>query len=203
MSQAPDDRLAGQLDVLRSGVRIMALRALGDADLADDVAQETVARVLAAIEDGRVQQPESLGGFAHGVARHVLSDVIRERERQLSMDALDPASRDPPMVGCDPLEMLVRLETENGLRAALRQLSDRDRDLLRLSYFDGLKPAQIAERMGVAVTRIRMRKSRALERLRRAFREVVSARYKATPASTKHQGQKPPAAPSSRGAEKQ
>lgn len=59
-----------------------------------------------------------------------------------------------------------------------------DRELLRLSYFEGLEPAQIAERMGEVATRVRMRKSRALDRLRRAFLEAPAPRYEPGAAPT-------------------
>lgn len=177
MFQTPDDLLARHLDTLRYGVRIMALRALGDADLADEVGQETVARVLAAVQDARVNSPHNLGAFALGVARHVIADVIRERKRRTDLEAVADADRVPAIANGDPLDTLVRSEAEERVREALSKLSAADQALLRMSYFEGLRPAQIAERMGEPATRVRMRKSRALDRLRRAFSKATATRY--------------------------
>src|SRR5437763_11087226 len=55
-----------QLATLRNGLRIMALQALGDADVAQDVAQEALVRALAAIEDRRLADPSRLGAFVRG-----------------------------------------------------------------------------------------------------------------------------------------
>jgi DNA-directed RNA polymerase specialized sigma24 family protein len=55
------------------------------------------------------------------------------------------------------------------LRFALRGLSDRDRAILRLSFFEGHTPADIAVIVGEAAPTVRKQKQRALRRLRRAF----------------------------------
>lgn len=194
MSKTPEDDLfARQLDTLRSGVRIMALRALADADLADEVVQETVARVLSAVQDGRVQSPENLGPFTRGVARHVIADLIREGRRRRNLEALEGAPGDALIVREDALDTLVRSDAEERVRQALSRLSPTDQELLRMTYFEGLKPAKIAERVGEPVTRIRMRKSRALERLRRAFTEATATRYKTRAVPTnEEEGQSTP-----------
>ena len=44
-----------------------------------------------------------------------------------------------------------------------------DRDLLHMAFFDGATSEELAQRLHEPAARIRKRKARALERLRRAF----------------------------------
>jgi RNA polymerase sigma-70 factor (ECF subfamily) len=160
------DWAASQLELLRSGLRIMALRALHDADAAEDVAQETLARALAVLRAGRRIDPEELGAFVGGIARHVIADRHRAQRREVPLHALPDG---PPAVVPDALAALVSADQHARLRKALAGLSAADRELLRLSFFDDLSPSDLARRLGAPAERIRKRKSRALERLRRAF----------------------------------
>jgi RNA polymerase sigma factor (sigma-70 family) len=158
---------AETLATLRAGLRLMALRALGDADAAEEAAQETLGRALAALADGRAPEIHNLGAFVHGIARHVIADVRRARWRLVGADALanqpDPASTE------DALGRAVAAEERERVRAALRRLSSGDREILHLSFYEGLTPAEVADRLGEPPLRVRKRKSRALERLRRVF----------------------------------
>lgn len=167
MTGAAGEIDAGRLELLRSGLRMMALRALDDAEAADEVVQETLVRALGVLRSGRELDPAELGPFVGGIARHVIADVQRERRRVVSLDAVpdrgDPAGTE------DPLAALVSAGERARLRAALGTLSSGDCEILRLSFFEGLTPGQLAGRLGEPSERVRKRKSRALERLRRAF----------------------------------
>jgi RNA polymerase sigma factor (sigma-70 family) len=174
--QAAEDRALGepnevdarQIELLRSGLQFMAMRALGDADAAADVVQETLLRALTTLGNGRLTQVANLGAFVRGIARHVIADALRERRGIRPFSAL-PNGVEAPGPEADPLSALVDEEQQARVREALAQLGGSDRDLLRLCYCEGLSPAELSERLGEPATRIRKRKSRALERLRRVF----------------------------------
>jgi RNA polymerase sigma-70 factor (ECF subfamily) len=146
----------------------MALQALGDRDSAEEVAQETLVRTLQALRDKRRKAPEHLGAFVRGVARHVISDMWAARRCAQPLEALPGgecrAARE------DPLCALVTQEEREHVRRALQRLLPSDRYILHLSFFEGLTPSEIAHRVGEPASRIRKRKSRALRRLREAFR---------------------------------
>ena len=160
------DPSPADLSRLRSGIRIMAMHDLRDPDLAEEVAQESLTRLVQALREGRLQDPAHLGAFTRAIARHVIVDVLRARQRQSATATTEePASEE------DSLGALVSAEQATRVRAAMEQLSGGDRDILRLSFFEGLTPQQIAERTGEPPPRVRKRKERALERLRTAFLE--------------------------------
>ena len=154
------------MEVLRAGIRLMALRAFGDPDLADEVAQESIVRAFHSLRSSR---PERLGPFVAGIARHVIADIIRARPREVPLDHLAPDS--VPRTQRDALTTLCDAAEQLRVRQALGLLAPEDRDLLRLVFFDGLSPSEIAQRLGAPPERIRQRKLRALGRLRRAFDE--------------------------------
>ncbi len=165
---SPDEHvtLDGQLLlVLASGVQIIALRSLGDADAAREVVQETLARAVQALAEGRVRDRAALGGFVRAIARHVIADEVQSRSRTVPLDPEIAMAAEEP----DPLETLVRAEQVAAVRSALHRLSPGDRRVIHLAFVDGLTPAAIAERLREPRARVRKRKSRALDRLREAF----------------------------------
>lgn len=158
---------ADALEQLRFGVKIMALRALRDPETAEEAAQETLVRALEAMRNGRPRDPEKLGAFVRGIARHVIADAQRASERSVPLQA--PQQQKLSTHRDDPLTALITTEERNRVRLAMTRLSAGDREVLHLSFFDGLTPREIAEQLGEPALRIRKRKSRALSRLRQAF----------------------------------
>lgn len=151
-----------------TGLELIAFRALGDREDARDAAQETLARALDAVRQGRVPTGVPLAAFVHGIGRHVITDVLRRRmrERGTAPAAELLAAPDP-----SPLDRLIDAEERERVHGALRQLSPADRDLLQRCFVHGERVVDIAGRLGEPAERVRKRKSRALERLR----EILAA----------------------------
>ena len=149
---------------IREGIRLLALRRLGDAELAEDVSQEAIARGLVAMREGR-PDPERLGAYFRGIALHVITDVYRDRGNMRPV--LRAGASPPDRRSSSPLDDAIRQERAGRVRGALQRLSAGDRELLRLCYYEGLTSAEIARREGEPAPRIRKRKQRALERLAR------------------------------------
>lgn len=155
---------------IRCGVCLLALHELGDGDAADEVAQETLARLIQAHREGRVRETDRLSAFARGIARHVILDLIRARQRRTTNDAATLGRLESNAE--DPLTALVCAEQERAVRLALTALSDDDRELLRRSFFEGATSEEMAQSLHEPASRVRKRKERAVERLRRAFYSV-------------------------------
>ena len=169
MHDAPEQLNSEMLERLRSGLRFIALRSLSDADAADEVVQETLARGLKALENGRLDDPTKLGPYFRAICHHVIVDTIRGRQRTTSLDTF-PDLADGNSGG-DALQSLITLEQKERVVRALKDLTPASRECLRLSFYEGLKPAEVAARLGEPGPRIRKRRSRALQSLREAFFE--------------------------------
>ena len=165
MNPISDDALVR----IREGIRLLALRRLGDVALAEDVAQEAIARGLVAIREGRPADPERLGAYFRGIALHVITDLYRDRGNAGPVSRAGTSPPDPR--SSSPLDDTIRQERAGRVRGALHRLSAGDRELLRLCYYEGLTSAEIARRKGEPAPRVRKRKQRALERLARQLDE--------------------------------
>lgn len=180
----PDGELEPEaVERLRLGLQMMALRALGDPDAAEEAVQETMVRALEALRDGRLSDPEKLGAFVRGIARHVIADAHRARQRSTPLQAVPEGELGTS--SDDPLTALITAEERNRVRLALTQLSAGDRQILHLSFFEGLTPVEIAQRLGEPALRVRKRKSRALVRLRQALLQAAGTRHEWRSPTTK------------------
>ncbi|MGQ0640556.1 MAG: RNA polymerase sigma factor [Gemmatimonadaceae bacterium] len=151
-----DAHLAG----ISAGLAIVCARRLGNRDDALDATQETIARLLVCVREGRIICSSELAPVAYGIVRHVISDVLRARARSGEGDAAEAAAAVP-----NALEALVREEERRAVAGALDRLSPGDRDLLRRCFVDGEAIGRIAQELGEPAERVRKRKARALQRL--------------------------------------
>ncbi|HEX9500194.1 MAG TPA: sigma-70 family RNA polymerase sigma factor [Thermoanaerobaculia bacterium] len=154
---------------------IFAARRLRDRFAAEDVAQETLRRVLEALREHRVEKLEALPAFIFQTARNVCMHYGRSARREEGAlvrfrGGMQAQSGDES----DPLVALVSEARREQVRAALEQMPDDDRDLLRMLYVDGLRSTDIAGRLGVDPGTLRVRKHRALRRLSEILGNVSS-----------------------------
>lgn len=164
---------AGLAARFETRIRFLATRQLGDAELADDVVQETLTRVLFALRNERVQQLESLPGYVLQTARHVCLQKIRSLQRERR--ALGGLQRQgSSQQGADALTGLITAERAAVVRDALEQLPGEDYDLLRRVYYDGDANDDIARDLAITTGALRVRKHRALRRLRELIEGIGS-----------------------------
>jgi RNA polymerase sigma factor (sigma-70 family) len=149
---------------------MMAIRTR-DREAARDLAQEALMAALGALRKGQLREAERLAGFVHGIARNVLNNFFRQQRPRGEAVELSPelAWFEPP----DEVEEAERLAA---LRAGLARLEPDDRSILVLTLVEGLKPGQIAARLGLSAEVVRTRKSRALKRLTEHVRERLEGR---------------------------
>jgi RNA polymerase sigma-70 factor, ECF subfamily len=142
-------------------VRAMALVRTRDRDLARDLTQETLIAVLQACRKGQVRDLERVSGFVCGVARNIINNHKRRSLKHPETALDDEAAIAAPANDGDH----DGLERRRVMTRALGTLSPTDRQVLLLTLVEGLKPGQIALRIGVSADVARTRKSRALKRI--------------------------------------
>jgi RNA polymerase sigma-70 factor (ECF subfamily) len=157
-------------------VCVFAARRLNDPSAAQDVAQETMRRVVEALREGRVENPEALPAFVFQTARHICLHSFRSHGREER--ALDRFGREGDTADDLPgaLAGLISAEDRLAVRAALGRLPEAERALLTLLYFDGVETAAAAASLSVTPGALRVRKHRALAHLAELLGRTISVK---------------------------
>lgn len=135
-------------------------RLTGDADVADDLAQEAFIRLLE-----KDVTDEGIRSWLFTVARNLVRDRSRVRSRREELlDQYDTGPSRPRR----PDETAERKERVEAVRAALDELSERDRTMLLLRE-EGFKYSEIAEVVGVKPSSVGTLLARALRRFEEAY----------------------------------
>ena len=147
--------------------RLYGLRHLRDAQAADDLAQEAMLIFLQAIRDRRVADPERVGHFLLGICRNVLWNARREASRrQLILEKFGPdlaaAVAAPSAPDVD----------DHQLEECLAKRSQRERQILLLTFLEDCDVDTIATRVGLTGGNVRVIRHRTL----RALRDCLDAR---------------------------
>jgi RNA polymerase sigma factor (sigma-70 family) len=159
-------------------IRLIAFARLHGSDAADDVAQDVIVAVLEALRAGRVRDPDHLPAFVVGIA----NNLINSRHRAATQGREVQSQRlDPPSPADSVVTELDFAERRALVRAALAQLGSVDRMILILSMVDGLKPREIAPRVGLTADVVRTRKTRAVKALTEAVRAARDTKRPAAP----------------------
>ncbi len=104
-----------------------------------------------------------------GIARNAALDELRRRQRVASL-VFDPAGDADPdspvsIIDQDDDEVILRRTT---VRAALTELSGRDRELIALKFHAGLTNAEIAHVLGISESNAGTLLHRTIQKLRKA-----------------------------------
>ena len=101
-----------------------------------------------------------------GIARNAALDELRRRSRHAEL-AADPAD-DAAVVADDAADTAFRRAS---VRAAMAGLTTRERELVALKYFAGLRNREIASVIGLSESNVGTRLHRVIEKLREACDE--------------------------------
>jgi RNA polymerase sigma factor (sigma-70 family) len=135
--------------------------------LAEDIRQETLCRVLRTLrEKNGIEDARKLGAFVSAVCHYVTVELSRSESRY------EPAPDDfeeradtsyPPDVS------LINEERRRQVKKILAKLEDRDRKLLRAMFLDELGSAEICRRFQVQPDYLRVLIFRAKARFRQEY----------------------------------
>jgi RNA polymerase sigma-70 factor, ECF subfamily len=142
-------------------------RKVWDEERARDLAQEAFARALES--SGRGEGPSNPRAWVFRIAANLAHDEARSavrRRRHLTLLKTETAAPRP-----DPLETMERQAREDAARAALEQLSERDREVLLL-WDAGMSYTEIAAQTGLAAGAIGTTLARARRRLVEAHAQL-------------------------------
>lgn len=140
----------------------MSFRVLGDRQAAEECTQDTL---LAVWRRAGAYDPRqaSVGTWMIAIARNRAVDLLRRRAARPS----DPhAEIERADEAPDVADSVAADETSRLVAAALAELPEPQREVLVLSYFQGLSHSEIAERLALPLGTVKGRTRLALDRLR-------------------------------------
>jgi RNA polymerase sigma-70 factor (ECF subfamily) len=132
---------------------------LGDAGLAEEVAQESLASLVRRCR--QASPPDSPDAYVFAIARRRAGRVVWRRRLWVPLDAASGAHA----AGPSPESRTIARAEEHRVRAALARLSRRDRDAILMVAVGELTMADAAAALGLSVSAVKMRVCRARARL--------------------------------------
>jgi RNA polymerase sigma-70 factor (ECF subfamily) len=158
-----NDRVAGNALFQRhfAAVHRFFVNKVRDAVAAEDLVQQTFMRLAECASNYRGRS--SFRTFVFGVARNVLREYFRDRERR-GVEQIDELS--VVELGAGPSSVAVAREELRVLLEALRRVPLTKQMILELYYFEHVTGAELAEFLGVSENTARSRLRMALEKLR-------------------------------------
>jgi len=141
----------------------LALRVLGDRGRAEEASADAFVKLWRTAQ--RWRGDADAGTWTYRVAYHTILDHRRRKERSA---VAPPVGLVDPRPG--PVERTVQSEEETRsaqrVHSAMSQLSEPDRALVHLYYFEQLKLVEIGEIVGATRDVLKMRLARARQKLR-------------------------------------
>jgi RNA polymerase sigma-70 factor, ECF subfamily len=140
---------------------------MSSANQAEDVAQETLYRVLVYVKKhGGIEHPDRLGAFVNAVSEHVLLEVFRQgcRFQQVPENVPEPVER-----ALDAEINCINSESKEMIRRELKKLKKSDQDLLEKVYLLERDKDEICAEMKIDRNYLRVQVHRALERFRKVL----------------------------------
>ncbi len=130
-----------------------------------DVRQETLLRVLETVRSGALEHPERLGAFVCAVCNNVLLEQLRAEGRmQAGKAAPEPADERAVLD-----RELIDEDRRRQVRTILGELTEKDRILLRMIFFEETAREDACHLLGVTPEYLRVVLHRAKARFREKF----------------------------------
>ncbi len=150
-------------------------------ELANDVAQETFARVFALIrQEGGVRQGDRLGALVNSICNNVLFEQYRQGKRSEPLDdkvAATLLDQQP-----DALHHTIAEQTRAGVHEVLNALSKRDGKVLKTLFVEERDKDSVCREMGIDREYLRV----LVHRAKKAFRERVEGKLDLPKSMSQH-----------------
>ncbi len=136
-------------------------------EMAEDVRQETLLRVLKSLRHGPgLTHPERFGAFVNAVCNNVALEFFNKEGKHA------PAPEGTPEPADDRVNMDATLITEERTRLVagiLKEMPPKDREILRMLFFEEADRQDVCQKLGVDAGYLRVLLHRAKSRFERAY----------------------------------
>jgi RNA polymerase sigma-70 factor (ECF subfamily) len=143
-------------------------RLCSDAELADDVAQDTFLRAWQRLPDFSPKRDSSLRAWLCRIAHNRTIDLLRQTKPQSTLEAYDEANEP------GPLQQVVAEESISEVQAAIQRLPESTRSALILREYEGLSYAEIATVLDIPVGTVMSRLYHARRRLAKELAPILN-----------------------------
>ncbi len=137
-----------------------------NSDEVQDLVQQVFLRLAQSPQFDEVRNPE---GYIFQTAANALKDQARRRSVQERFAAQQLHESDAQRTDFSPERVLQGREAVTRVADALRQLSERTRDVFVLRCFEGLKCAEIGQLQGISIRAVEKHLAKAMVHLRQAL----------------------------------
>jgi len=141
-------------------IRLYGLRHLRDEQASQDLTQQVLITTLEALRAGRLREPEKLASFVLGTCRMMVIELRRGAQRKERLLEQFGAHLPAPVPPCMP-----HLDHEQ-LTRCVRNLKERERTVIVMSFYDEQTSADVASFLGVSEANVRVIRHRAIHQLR-------------------------------------
>lgn len=157
--QMDEDTFRAFYERTARSVWVYLSRMTRDAQLADDLLQETYYRFL------RAERAYESDAHRRNYLFRIATNLVHDGRRRPRMDCVRVPDEDEPGALQSDIDVAERTERRADLDRALARLKPRERDLLWLAYAQGSSHQEIAESLGLKTGSIKLLLFRARRRL--------------------------------------
>ena len=152
-----------------SRVYFLALSELRSRDDAEDVRGETFLRVIQALRQDKLRKPESLSSFIVGIALNVIREHNRAASRVQPLGEEDYSLADSHSLDA----VFIDEDVNRSIEQAAQSLKQRERDFLRMYYYEERSKEEISRALGIKQDRLRLIKSRTLKKFSEVYKRAT------------------------------
>ena len=144
----------------------LAVRILRDLTSAEDILQETFIRVWTRASTYNEQKGE-VSSWVYGIARNQCIDYVRKHKP--GRESVAVVGNPHPVIDTD--EAAFESLRRSQVRTAMEKLPEKQREVIELSYFEGLTRREISKAIGEPLGTVNTRARLGLKKLRAALQE--------------------------------
>ncbi len=152
-----------------SRIYFLALGELHSREDAEDVRAETFLRLYQALRQDKLRNSDALSSFIVGIALNIIREYARASSRvqpltEQEFELADESSLEAAFLDED---------VARSIKEAAQSLKPRERDFLRMYYYEELSKEEIARALGIKEERLRLIKSRALKKFGEVYKKLT------------------------------
>jgi RNA polymerase sigma-70 factor (ECF subfamily) len=145
-----------------------------DGAVAEDLVQETFLRVWNRAQTFDVGRG-ALGPWLLSIARNRAIDHVRSASARMERNAFELDVHEHPSLFVDMERDVVNADHARLIQKAIAKLSQNQREVIQLAYYEGLSQSEMAERMGQPLGTVKTWVRGALKFLRDEISQAVTA----------------------------